>query len=62
MLQTLHLENFKSFEHADLELGQLTLVVGTNASGKSNLRDALLAEIREKLIAQLIAGTGARLT
>ena len=41
MLQQLHLENFKSFEYADLELGQLTLVVGTNASGKSNLRDAL---------------------
>ena len=41
MLEKLYLGHFKSFEGAELELGQLTLIVGTNASGKSNLRDAL---------------------
>lgn len=41
MLKTLRLKNFKSFRTAEMELGALTLVVGTNASGKSNLRDAL---------------------
>jgi len=40
MLKRLSLERFKNFEKAELALGPLTLLVGTNASGKSNLRDA----------------------
>lgn len=40
MLTSLQLERFKSFEAAELALGPLTVIVGTNASGKSNLRDA----------------------
>lgn len=40
MLKTLRLERFKNFETAELQLGPLTLLVGTNASGKSNIRDA----------------------
>lgn len=40
MLTRLVLENFKNFQKAELPLGPLTLMVGTNASGKSNLRDA----------------------
>ena len=43
MITRLSLDNFKSFagKGHDTRLGPLTLVVGTNASGKSNLRDAL---------------------
>ena len=41
MLEQIRLEHFKSFEEADIVFGQLTLIVGTNASGKSNIRDAL---------------------
>ena len=33
--------NFRSIESADLELGALTVLVGPNASGKSNLMDIL---------------------
>lgn len=40
MITWLHLTNFKNFRDARVELGPLSLVVGTNASGKSNLRDA----------------------
>ncbi len=40
MIQSLQLTNFKNFQEATLPLGKLTLLVGTNASGKSNLRDA----------------------
>ncbi len=40
MLKSLRLENFKSFKNAELSLGDLTILVGTNASGKSNIRDA----------------------
>lgn len=40
MLTKLTLKNFKSFKDAELSLGPLTILVGANASGKSNLRDA----------------------
>lgn len=40
MLTRLYLRRFKNFLDATLLMGPLTLLVGTNASGKSNLRDA----------------------
>jgi predicted ATPase len=41
MLKRLHLKHFKSFREAELTLGPLTILVGANASGKSNIREAL---------------------
>jgi predicted ATPase len=41
MLESLDLEDFKSFHRATARFGPLSLVVGTNASGKSNVREAL---------------------
>ena len=35
------MKNFRSIRDAELELGPLTVLVGPNASGKSNLVDAL---------------------
>ncbi len=40
-LRGLTLQGFKGFETAEAKLGDFTVIVGTNASGKSNLRDAL---------------------
>jgi len=40
MISSMQLDNFKNFRDATLQLGPLTVIVGTNASGKSNLRDA----------------------
>ena len=40
MLINLRLKEFKNFQNASFRLGRLTLLVGTNASGKSNIRDA----------------------
>ncbi|MDF5730872.1 MAG: AAA family ATPase [Rhizonema sp. PD38] len=40
MLKKLQLKRFKNFKDVELILGPLTLLVGTNASGKSNIRDA----------------------
>ena len=34
-------KNFRSIEYAELELDPLTVLVGPNASGKSNLLDIL---------------------
>ncbi len=41
MLKRLRMVGWKSFENADLALGPFTLLVGANASGKSNVREAL---------------------
>ncbi len=41
MLKQLILENWKSFRYAELPLDPLTVVIGTNASGKSNMVEAL---------------------
>ncbi|MCX5691219.1 MAG: AAA family ATPase [Planctomycetota bacterium] len=41
MITSITIENFKSLQKVELSLGALNLFVGTNASGKSNLFDAL---------------------
>ena len=41
MLKQLILENWKSFRYAELPIDQLTVLIGTNASGKSNVVEAL---------------------
>src|SRR4028118_2319 len=41
MLKKLILENWKSFRYAELPIDPLTVLIGTNASGKSNVIDAL---------------------
>jgi len=40
MFTRLKLTNFKSFREADIPLGPFTVIIGTNASGKSNIIDA----------------------
>jgi predicted ATPase len=41
MLRKLTLHNWKSFRESSLNIDQLTILIGTNASGKSNPLDAL---------------------
>jgi hypothetical protein len=41
MLTKLRLKNFKNFKDAELHLGGFTVLLGTNAAGKSNICDAL---------------------
>ena len=41
MIDRLILENFKSLRRVDLKLGRFNLLIGANASGKSNFLDAL---------------------
>jgi len=42
MIKELKLKNWKSFEESTLYIDPLTILIGTNASGKSNLLDAFL--------------------
>ena len=39
MISEIRLRDFKNFQDTRLAVGKFTLVVGTNASGKSNVRD-----------------------
>jgi len=41
MLRRVHIQGYKSLHDIELELSPLTLIVGSNATGKSNLFDAL---------------------
>jgi predicted ATPase len=41
MLRSIHLKDFKSFADEEVKLAPLTMLVGSNASGKSNLLDAI---------------------
>jgi AAA15 family ATPase/GTPase len=41
MIKKLRLRGFKNFKDAELNLGPFTILVGTNAAGKSNIREAL---------------------
>ena len=41
MISELKIRNFKSLESVDLKLGHFNLLVGANASGKSNFLDTL---------------------
>ena len=40
MITSIQLKNFKNFADETLKLGPFTIIVGANASGKSNIRDA----------------------
>lgn len=42
MITVLHLENWKSYERSSLQIDPLTVLIGTNASGKSNALDAFV--------------------
>jgi predicted ATPase len=41
MLKSIHIENFKSYRSATLHLAPLTVLIGANASGKSNALEAI---------------------
>jgi AAA15 family ATPase/GTPase len=41
MIKAIKLRNWKSFEDSILNVDPLTFIIGTNASGKSNILDAL---------------------
>ena len=40
MITALELHDFRNFEEETLRVGPFTVIVGANASGKSNIRDA----------------------
>ncbi len=41
MLKEIHFKNWKSFKNATLYIDQITILIGTNASGKTNIVEGL---------------------
>ena len=59
MITSLRLKDFKNFADETLRVGPFTVIVGTNASGKSNIRDAfrfLHGIGRDYTLAEIIGG------
>lgn len=60
MITSIRLVNFKNFADETLRVGPFTVIVGANASGKSNIRDAfrfLCGIIRGLTLTEVIGGT-----
>ena len=63
MITSLRLKDFKNFADETLRLGPFAVIVGANASGKSNIRDAfrfLHGIGRGYTLAEIIGGRQAR--
>ncbi|NJP04368.1 MAG: AAA family ATPase [Chloroflexaceae bacterium] len=50
-IKQINLEDWKSFQQATLYIDPITVLIGTNASGKSNVLEAL------ELVQRVVAGT-----
>lgn len=65
MIKSLTVENFKSIEKLDIELGRVTVLIGENGSGKSNILEAIAlagAAVADKLDNEFLASRGIRVT
>lgn len=65
MLKSITIENYKSIEKLSLELGRLTVIIGENGCGKSNIIEAIAfasAAATRKLDAEFLASRGVRVT
>ncbi len=65
MITNIHIENFKSIQSLDLELGRLNIFIGANGSGKSNILEAIAmgsAAMEDKLDDEFLYNRGLRVT
>ena len=65
MIRTITVENYKSLSKLRLELGRLTVLIGANGSGKSNILEAVAfasAAAQNKLENEFLISRGIRVT
>ncbi|TDE09979.1 AAA family ATPase [Dyadobacter psychrotolerans] len=65
MIQKIKIENYKSIQSLDFELGRLNVIIGENGSGKSNILEAIAmgsAAGEHKLSNDILASRGIRIT
>ncbi len=64
MIKEIKIENFKSIESLNLELGRLNVFIGANGSGKSNILEGIAfgsAAMEEKVDYEFLANRGIRI-
>lgn len=65
MIQTISIENYKSIQTLTLDLGRVTVLIGENGSGKSNILEAVAlgaASSTDKLDDEFLVSRGIRVT
>ena len=65
MIQSVHIENFKSVVDLTLDLGTFNVLIGENGCGKSNILEAIAfgaAACADKLDREFMGSRGIRLT
>ena len=65
MIRTIDIENYKSISKLRLELGRVTVLIGANGSGKSNILEAIAlasAASQDKLDNEFLISRGIRVT
>lgn len=65
MIEKIHIENYKSISSLDLELGRVTVLIGENGSGKSNILEAIAfaaAASQNKLDNEFLSSRGIRVS
>lgn len=65
MIETVKIENYKSIEKLKLELGRVTVLIGENGSGKSNILEAIAlasAAANNKLDNEFLVSRGIRVS
>ena len=65
MIRKIRIENYKSIADLELDLGRLTVLIGANGSGKSNILEAIAlasAAAQDKLDNEFLIARGIRIT
>jgi predicted ATPase len=65
MIEKITIENYKSIQQLELELGRVTVLIGANGSGKSNILEAIAfcsAAANNKLDNEFLTSRGIRVT
>jgi predicted ATPase len=65
MIEKITIENYKSIQHLELSLGRITVLIGANGSGKSNILEAIAlsaAAANDKLDNEFLVSRGIRVT
>jgi predicted ATPase len=65
MIEKITIENYKSVQQLELELGRVTVLIGANGSGKSNILEAIAfssAAANNKLDNEFLTSRGIRVT
>ena len=65
MIKEIRIKNYKSIQKLKMPMGQLTVLVGENGSGKTNILEAIAlssAAASDKLDNEFLAARGIRIT